>query len=437
MNSLAKFISEHMEMTVLVIALVLFIWMLFSRAARFWIMDRWMDIPLIGTLPRKARMTSPDASLANRRLDQVYRAYRNFIGNTISEEEFKNKRSFLRLAGDADAKPTPILWTLGIFFLLGAEALAFSFVLATVLSPDPTASQADAMTLVIAFLLAFLLAYLVGKAGHSFRRTHTLRQCIAKLRAGHDVVPEEKAEKELTSLIDPEDDQTRDEALTYDNSSQRLLNRVRKNSNDRGSYALPMFAAVLVVALAIGQVWLREYSFDQAAASAPAALAAAPTADTGEFQLEEEKTQPLEVAEAKPPAAAQASSVHTQQVAGNIVLVLIFVTTQALAFSIGYRFDFIGRGGAEVHHALRGAAIYNELVLSQSAVVHMADESLKSLVERFNANYPDMKVQDLSYEARCALDLDPAGETAPPSKANGASKASRPAAGPAPDGVLA
>lgn len=436
MNSLAKFISEHMEMTVLVIAFVLFVWLLFSRAARFWMMDRWMDIPLIGTLPRKARMPNPDATLANRRLDQVYRAYRNFIGSTMSEEEFKNKRSFLRLAGDADAKPTPLVWTLGIFFLLGAEALAFSFVLATVLSPDPTAGQADAMTLVIAFLLAFLLAYLVGKAGHSFRRTHTLRQCIAKLRAGHDSVPEEKADKQLTSLIDPEEDQARDEALTYDNSSQRLLNRVRKNRNDRGSYALPMFAAVLVVALAVGQVWLREYSFEQAVASAPTALAAAPTAETGEFQLEEEKTQPLQTAEAKPPAAAQ-TSVHNQQVAGNIVLVLIFVTTQALAFSIGYRFDFIGRGGAEVHHALRGAAIYTELMMSQSAVVHMADESLKSLVERFNANYPDMKVQDLTYDQRCAQDHTPADETARPPKANGAGIASRQPAGPAADGVVA
>lgn len=416
MDSLASFVGKHLEIAVAVVLFVMFAMALSSRATRFWLMDRWMDLWLIGTLPRKARMATPDYSLANRRLDQVYRAYRNFIGDLIAEPEFRNKRSFLRLAGDADARPTPIIWSIGIFCLLGAEALAFSFVLATVLSPDPTASQANALTVVIAFLLAFLLANMVGKAGHSFRRTHALRQNIAKLRARPDVDDREKPENSLVSLIDPEEDQHRDAALTYDNSPQRLLNRVRKTPGDRGSYVLPIFAAVLVVVLAFGQVWLREYSFEQAAASAPAAATAPAATDA---TLDGDTPAPAPVATLEPgagPLAAGTALMKNQQIAGNIVLVLIFVTTQALAFSIGYRFDFIGRGSAEVYRSLRGAAIYNELALAQTALVHMADESLKSLVERFKQRYPDMVVQDLTYRQRCARDVESLeAQAAPPS----------------------
>lgn len=414
MNSFATFLGQHVEIAVVVVMFVLGVTLLSSRSARFWLMDRWMDLWLVGTLSRKARMTAPDYSLANRRLDQVYRAYRNFIGDLISEAEFKNKRSFLRLAGDADAKPTPLLWRIGIFVLLGTEALAFSFVLATVLSPDPTASQANALTLAIAFLLAFLLASMVGKAGHSFRRTHALRQNIARLRARPGGEEGEKSEKELTTLIDPEEDQERDEALTYDNSPQRLLNRVRKDKTDRGRYILPIFALILVVALAFGQIWLREYSFEQAAATATPVMSAqatdAPTA--GGFELDEDKgaAPPATAAPSASPTASPAvSAVKNQQIAGNIVLVLIFITTQALAFSIGYRFDFIGRGGADVYYALRGATIYSELALAQASLVHLADESLKSLVERFNDRYPGMEVEDLTYKQRCARDLQQLG----------------------------
>ncbi|THD37336.1 MAG: hypothetical protein E7773_04745 [Sphingomonas sp.] len=418
MNLLATFLEQHVAIAVAVIMFVLLTMLLSSRATRFWLMDRWMDLWIIGTLPRKARMKTPDFTLANRRLDQVYRAYRNFIGDLISEPEFKNKRSFLRLAGDADAKPTPVAWSIGIFCLLGAEALAFSFVLATVLSPDPTESQANALTLVIAFLLAFLLAYMVGKAGHSFRRTHALRQNIAKLRARPGVDQGEKPETSLISLIDPEEDQERDAALTYDNSPQRLLNRVRKNSSDRGSYILPIFAALLVVALAFGQVWLREYSFEQAAAAAPAPIAAA--ASTATLDGDTPAVVPAPAAQPNAgPLASGAALMKNQQIAGNIVLVLIFVTTQALAFSIGYRFDFIGRGGVEVYRALRGAAIYSELSLAQSSLVHMADESLKSLVERFNERYPDMVVDDLTYRQRCARDVESAGNDGTPPPAQG------------------
>ena len=142
---------------------------------RFWFFDIWADLPLIGTVARRARMSPPTADLANARLDELFHAYLLHMPRPITEQQFGERRKYLSLAGDSQSEPTP-LWAWALLFgLICAESYAISFLLGISLAGDVSKDQANLIAVGTAFILGLVLLILSHFCGHSLRRYKELR----------------------------------------------------------------------------------------------------------------------------------------------------------------------------------------------------------------------------------------------------------------------
>src|SRR5947209_6850911 len=141
---------------------------------RFWLLDIWADLPIIGMVARLARMLHPNTKTADKRLDKLFRAYHNLIQDPLPKEDYNKIRKYLLVAGDSDSRPTPAGFWLLLICLMAAEAFTFSFLLGVSISQDITERQANIVAVILALVLAGLFGGLSHPAGHAIRRTRIL-----------------------------------------------------------------------------------------------------------------------------------------------------------------------------------------------------------------------------------------------------------------------
>jgi hypothetical protein len=343
----------------------------FSEGFRFWFFDIWADLPVIGMISRRlARMSRPTTDEANRRLNELFRAYHLHIKEPIAEAKFDNIRKYLFLAGDAESRPTPMVAWLFLLVLLSAEAFTFSFLLGLSVSPNISENLAEMIAIGSAFLIALVLTLLSHPAGHSIRRTKELG---AALRESIDDSGEwpagEKPLADLTRRVALEDNQDCDKPNLANYDSQRLLNRMRRTATDRGSYILPVLFIIAIVIIGVMQFQLRYAS-----------------------QLISNATLQM--------AGDQSAFDQAIPVWANSFFVLMFFLTQGLALLLGFRYGFLGNESARAYHMIGGRKAHSEYVEEYENKVRRADESLTSLLAKFDARYPNVKPDSALYLER-------------------------------------
>ena len=315
---------------------------------RFWFFDVWADVPIIGMVARRlSHMSRPTTEEANRRLDELFRAYHLHIHAPISATQFDNYRAYLFLAGDSESKPIPVASWIFLFVLLSAEAFTFSFLLGVSISPDISQNEANIVAIVLAFLTAVVLALLSHPAGHMIKRTKELRSAMREAVDKASLSSDEKAYNVLTESVRLEHDQEYDKPLSNNFDSQRLLNRVRKTHRDDGSYILPTLFIITIVAIGALQFKMRY-----------ASLLIASGADA------------------------------TAPVWANSYFVILFFLTQGLALLQGYRYGFLGKESERAYRIVGDRDSYESYAAEYENRVRRADESIASLLSKFDQRYP-------------------------------------------------
>lgn len=333
----------------------------FLSGFRFWFFDIWADLPVVGMVARRVSMRNPTSENANARLNELYRAYRLHMPRPISEIEFQRIRDYLFYAGDSRSKPTPPAAWLLLLLLICAESYAVSFILGLSLSGDMSQNRASVVAAGLAFVLGFVLLVIAHKAGHQMRRTHALREANPSAIDQRSPLPQgEKPVRDLCQLVKLDEDQSADEGLLRDYSSQRLINRVGRTENDHGSYILPLLFIAAVVMLGIGQFELRQLQ---------AINLAGPASQSPEW--------------------------------ANGLFVMIFFLTQGLALLFGYQYGFIGQQSADGYRTVGGRTSYSEYRNEMDPMIERANESLDSLRSKLLTNYRNVEsIENLNFVGR-------------------------------------
>jgi hypothetical protein len=333
---------------------------------RFWFFDIWADLPVVGTVARWSRLSTPSTALANARLDKLFHAYWLHIPTPIDEQRFDQVKRYLFLSRDSQSKPTPMGAWLLLLLLICAESYAFSFLLGVSLSTDMSENRASLMAVGIAFILGLTLLWLAHYSGHALRRANELRRARRHAIAYDTPLPDgEKQRNMLTRPVSLEDPQDQDEPIHCNFESQRFLNRAATGEGDRGNYVLPGLFIAAVLLLAFEQFQLRN-------------VMAAITESAGMSGL----------------ASAEASSW------ANGLFVVIFLMTQGLALLFGYRFGFLGQESEAANKIIGGRNDYNEYRQEREPMVRRADESLASLYTKMRARYTNIDPEDMSFAQR-------------------------------------
>lgn len=333
---------------------------------RFWFFDIWADLPFIGTVARRSRMSNPTTERANARLDGLFHAYLLHIPDPISEAKFAQVRRYLFLACDSQSRPTPPGAWLLLLTLICAESYAFSFLLGVSLSNDMSQNRAELVAIGIAFILGLVLLLLAHWSGHQLRRTNELRAAGRHaIDRDMELDPKEKPIRELSRRVSLEDDQAVDEPLLNNFESQRFINRVAKSESDRGGYLIPGLFVIAVLLLAFEQFQLRSIMASIASSAGTASL--------GGDQ-----------------AATWA----------NGLFVVIFLMTQGLALMFGYKYGFMGQDSERGFEIIGGRNDYNDYRAERDPMIRRADESLASLYSKLRSRYSQIKPENLSYMQR-------------------------------------
>lgn len=327
---------------------------------RFWFFDIWADLPLIGTVARRSRMSQPSTELANARLDELFHAYLLHIPRPITESRFDQIRSYLFLAGDSYSKPTPsIAWAL-LLGLICAESYAFSFLLGVSLAGDMSQDRADLVAVGIAFILGMVLLILAHNCGHSLRRTNELRSAKRGIiDSGSSLPAGERPLAALQQNVPLEANQDCDQAVHVRDDEQRKVNRVAKDTSDNGGYALPVLFIIAILLISVGQ-----------------------------FQLRSDFAKELGLGTGSGPQWA------------NALFALIFLLTQGLALMFGYRYGFLGSDSERGFEIIGGRNDYNDYSLERDPMISRADESLTSLYSVMKGRYQNIRPEQVNFIQR-------------------------------------
>lgn len=300
----------------------------------FWGKDFWMANGLFwGNCINKLSKNENSGSkkgwmLAEEDLCGVYKKY---VPQLLTKDEFNQRIEYMKCAGDLGRSPTPLFVYVLLFVLVAAESVGFAYLLGTVAASEGSAHIHEMIMWAIMFVLAVILPFLMHHAGHQLYRTKLLE-------AHHkDFQASSRGDPYSGESIALNEDQFKD---TSDKPHTRCLRRVAKNSRDKGSYFL-VYVAISAIILIFGlSTYMRVANF-QTKLTEETTLSQQSESSGNPFALPDEVTKPQIQADEK--ARNEVNSSRTiENIAGFIMLGVIFVFTQIVGVIFGYKYGFVG-----------------------------------------------------------------------------------------------
>jgi hypothetical protein len=291
--------------------------------------------------------------------------------STVSQKNFNESLEFLQLSGDRDVKPMSQFMYAFLFFLVVGESLGFNILLASYLNREVTPNLANLVGIVFAFVVAGLLALLTHKVGAQTKKTYSKRAChkeFMELRAIGEVG--------FTNPIGlgPQNFDAGEKNYV------RTMNRIANSGGDRGSYAMAVVFAIVVVALAVTMWAIRHSEMISSETDASGAISkceatnaspfpsAAPSAMTG-AQATTDNAACNESAKGKTMSADLAFGVFS----------LIFLLTQGVGFYGAFIHTFAGGGTSEsAYNNTKGFKSYDDYRMTYQPYIDTINAELKA-----------------------------------------------------------
>lgn len=308
----------------------------------------WLSVPRLGGLAKFAQQQGLagkwDGTWRNGEL-QLCHMFKGHL-HAIGRDAFTNYLSYLGKAGDTGRTPTPawLKWALAVAVV--GESIAGSHVL----FPHMNVASANGyLTLGVVSLAGLSLMYFMHLAGGQSYRNHLIKECMR-----HHAAAENPAFRGKLAEIQAHQPQAGDDA---DPPHIQCLRRVGTETGLQ-----PILIAALLL-LAIAGYSTVVYLKNQA-----------------RFQTLESVTMELPPSRAAPapPAVADADSVAN--VGADIALGTLFLVTQLLGASIGYRHQLAAKQGKIAYAGTLGYVTYEEYFSHQDGWInHSAEHWLKEL----------------------------------------------------------
>ncbi len=267
--------------------------------------------------------------------ERLCTTYKYFV-SLISESKFNERIEYMRNAGDLGRTPMPITVKALLFVLVVCEGLGFSYILGTWMARDGSANTHTLMMFAIVLVIAIILVWVTHAAGHQFYRTTLLRSCFKRYK--------EKEGSEYSSISVA---LMNDQSVDADQADYtRCINRVAKDSHDKGSYAWSGVAAVSILVIFTLSTVMRwenlQGELTRETRSQGQAVGASSTNPFAGKELPDSVTIPQQAADKKLDAEIAANT-KAEGLAAILMLGFIFVVTQILGFGAGYKYGFVGR----------------------------------------------------------------------------------------------
>lgn len=333
----------------------------------FWLMDLWYSLPIIGKLKRLSSdntRSSRDQSWTNAERTLCHH-YKQFI-HPITASEFDKRLIYLSKAHDLGRTPLPGWLILLLLLLLIAEGLGFSLTLSTWAARDGSTNMQEIVGIAIVLVLCVILLFCTHSAGYQLYRTSLVRRCEKEWR-------DDGQPGEFTSAIRLNEDQSKDDKQpTY----TQCINRVGVGGNYLGLGGV----IILILLIAGLSTWMRMKHLEGELTQETAQIVN-PYLSSGGLLVPGDVSKPQQEADDK---AIQDSTktTNSEGLAAFIMLALIFVATQAVAISAGYRWGFAGKESGKAYEATQGFSTYDDYQRFCDRIIQVAQAKLQLLQQR-------------------------------------------------------
>lgn len=296
---------------------------------------------------------------------ELCESYMNFL-SFPDETAFKQNLAYLHKAEDGGRKPVSKFMWVFLIMLVVAEGLGFSYLLGNAMAGEASENTQTMLMWAVVFVISGILMWLTHRAGEELYVNKLVNYHMKHRgsRRGED-------DTELKSRT-LGDDQSID-----DNQSRSIqcLNRVDHKSTK--SYPYTIGAIILITAIAIGSTWVRFYHMEDmlthettgTTANADPANPFGPPTALSAPQIDAQKK-----------AVIDGQTGEEKQLLGSFVmLAFIFVFTQIIGISTGYKHKFAGRYSEGAYKATRGFTSYQQVREYYKPRIQRAEASLKVL----------------------------------------------------------
>lgn len=334
-ESITSFVSDNARLLWGLASLAMVVLALSQKSVRFWLRDLRVTFPLIGDIARLSRDPTNGNNGWRRSEEALCSIYKPNVV-FISEDAFKQRIEYMRKATDLGRIPTPSwVWIL-LVILVTAEGLGFSYLLGSWMARDGSANTHTLLMFTIAFVLCVFMVALTHTAGHQYHRTHLLRSCFRTMK-------NVKSQEFISRIVALEHNQSDDDNLP---AHVQCANRVVEGFNDRGSYAVGIFAIIAIIVIASVSTWMRwenlrsELTHESTGQNQGARVGNPFTIDG--LLLPPNVIATQKAADDKAGDELKDSTM-SEGIAAFIMLAFIFVITQIVSMGAGYKYGFVGK----------------------------------------------------------------------------------------------
>jgi len=319
----------------------------------------WLRVPGIGGLARLSMQQTLagkwDGTWRDGEL-QLCHMFKGYL-NGISRDAFNDFLTYLGKSGDAGRTPAPAWLKFSLAAAVVLESMALSYALFPELRLAPaTGNTAVVMALGVASLVGLALLYFMYQAGGQAYRNHVIRSCVRH-----------HARDEIAVLQGGLAEIQAHQSQAGDDADPPQIQRLRRTGSETGMQSI-LIAAVLLLAVAgySTLVHLRH----------PARFQVEEGATVGMREGRQGNTLPdLAASPANPLIVAAGAGIGADMVFG-----MLFLLTQMIAASIGYRHQLAGKQGNIAYEGTRGYATYEEFFANRDGLInHWAEYWLKEL----------------------------------------------------------
>ena len=345
-----------------------------AKSVRFWFMDWWYGLPMIGKIARlsKDHTRASDGEWMNveRTLCADYKQFINFLGKT----DFLQKVDYMQHARDLGRTPTPLWAIILLAILVIAEGLGFSYLLGGIIAADGSANTRTLLMVGVVLTICLITVAVMHSAGHNFYRNSLINDCKRSFKEAYG---DGSFFSEKIALKDLQDkDVSQPEHV-------RCANRVCAGKTDHPKYGSIVSAIILMAAIALGSTWMRWSNMEKSMIEENVASAHAQPGNPFGVgtALPPEVTNPQKEADAKV-LAELATATKSGNLAGFIMLAVIFVITQLVGIGVGYKYGFGGNNSHEAYELSRGFSTYDSYYNYYRYYIEIASARLQQLQQK-------------------------------------------------------
>lgn len=373
MNEFSQMISEFSTIvtSLVCVAIAVMTYIAFRNKIDFLLTDWRYRLPIIGGIAKGAKNADEGKLPGWRQSEETLASdYKKHI-HLMTPSVFNNAIEYMKKSQDGGRSPLPAIVVAFISLLVIAEGLGFSYLLGTWMARDGSANIHTMLMFAIVLVICGIMVWITHAAGHQLYRTNLIRSARKNW---------EENKKEGSGFgVNPialKDEQSKDD------SSPPWIQSVNRVGTE-GGYSWMALAVGVILIMAVTMTVMRWNNLkvelnNQTTGQASQVESAAGNPFAKPSDLPAEVVAPQKAAEEKARKEVK-SSTETEGMAAFIMLAFIFIVTQIVGISAGYRWGFAGNESKAAYKMTEGFATFDAYIKHYGVLLDLAEARLTRL----------------------------------------------------------